>query len=264
MRFARACVAVVLSLVVVFPIMPQQTSSPSVSASTLVAQSLALQVGNTQISDVTLTGTARRIAGSDDESGTVTLKALSSGATHLDFSLSSGPRSELRSADGANPTGSWSGPDGTAHPIALHNLMTDWGWFPLFSLSSAIAQNSVVTLIGNESRNGQSVVHLAASQQFSSLSTSGAALMTHLTQIDIYLDATTLLPASITYNIHPDNNALIDIPVELRFSDYRQTNGAQIPFHIQKFINNTLAFDLQFQSAALNTGLTAAQVGGAL
>ena len=81
--------------------------------------------------------------------------------------------------------------------------------------------------------------------------------------MEIFLDATTLLPAAIAYNIHPDNNALLDIPVELRFSDFRSTNGTQIPFHIQKFINNSLALDLQFQSVALNTGLSAAQIGGA-
>lgn len=263
MRFARAYVAVVLSLVVAIPVISQQTPSQSLTAPTVLAQSLAAQVGNAQISDATLTGTARRIAGSDDESGTVTLKLLSSGATRLDFAFPSGPRSELRSVSAPGPSGSWSGPDGVVHPIALQNLVNDWAWFPLFSLASASAQSSVVTLVGNESRNGQAVVHLAVSQQFPTLSTKGAAVMAHLSQIDIFLDATTFLPASVTYNIHPDSNALQDIPVELRFSDYRPTSGAQIPFHIEKFLNNSLALDLQFQTVALNSGLTAAQFGGA-
>ncbi len=85
--------------------------------------------------------------------------------------------------------------------------------------------------------------------------------MQHLTKMDIYVDATTNLPASIAYKIHPDDNALLDIPVELRFSDYRAVGGAQIPFRIQKSINNTLAFDLQFQTVALNSGVTASQIG---
>ena len=67
MRFARAYVAVVLSLVVAIPVISQQTPSQSLTAPTVLAQSLAAQVGNAQISDATLTGTARRIAGSDDE-----------------------------------------------------------------------------------------------------------------------------------------------------------------------------------------------------
>ena len=82
-------------------------------------------------------------------------------------------------------------------------------------------------------------------------------MMQHLTQTEIYLDASTLLPAAVDLNIHPDNNALLDIPIEIRFSDYRPVNGAQIPFHIQQFINNSLALDLKFESAALNAGLSA-------
>ncbi len=148
------------------------------------------------------------------------------------------------------------------HQIASHNLISDWGWFPLFTLaSSATTQNYVISLIGTETRNGEAVLHIIASQQFPALSADGAALMQHLSQIDIFLHSTTLFPLSIAYNIHPDDNALLDIPVELRFSDYRIVNGSQVPFHIQKFINNFLVLDLQFQSAALNSGLTAAQVG---
>ncbi|HWZ97847.1 MAG TPA: hypothetical protein VN025_08810 [Candidatus Dormibacteraeota bacterium] len=240
----------------------QQSSPPAISALALLQQSLAAQVGNTQISDVTLTGTARRIAGSDDESGTVTLKVLSSGATRLDFNFPSGPRSEFKSFVSNAPTGGWSGPYGVIHSIADHNLVNDWGWFPVFTIAASTnVQSSILTLIGSETRNNESVIHIAASQQFPALSSDVAALTQHLSQIDIFLDATTLFPASIAYNIHPDNNALLDIPVELRFSDYRAVNGAQIPFHIQKFINSTLALDLQFQNAALNTGITAAQVG---
>jgi len=246
----------------------QQTSSPSPQppqsspqAATLLQNSLAALTAGQSITDVTLSGTARRIAGSDDESGTVSLKVLSSGATRLDFNFPSGPRSEFRSFNSDGATGAWSGPDGIFHSIANHNLVNDWGWFPLFSLATASAQNSSITLVGSETRNGQSVTHLAAAQQFPSMSADTLALLQHLSQIEIFLDAATLLPASIAYNIHPDNNALLDIPVEIRYSDYRTVNGTQIPFHIQKFINNTLALDLQFQSAALNTGLTAAQVG---
>jgi len=243
------------------PALSQQAVSQSVSASTFVQQSLAAQVGNTQVSDATLTGTARRIAGSDDESGNVTLKVLSSGATRLDFNFPSGPRSEFRLPNPPTPTGGWSGPDGVVHPVANHNAMNDWGWFPLFSLALARAQNSVVSFVGTETRNSQSVIHLAVSSGFPSLPAEGSSLLTHLSQIDIFLDATTSLPASIAYSIHPDNNALLDIPVELKFSDYRSVNSAQIPFHVQKFINNSLSLDLQFQNAALNTGLTASQLG---
>jgi hypothetical protein len=262
MRLRVAISLLLCVFLVELPLSSQQSISQSTSAPILLQQSLAVLAGNNSISDATLTGSARRIAGSDDESGTVTLKVLSSGAVRLDFTFPSGPRSEFKSSISNSPVGSWSGPDGVSHQIASHNLVNDWGWFPLFTLaSSATTQNYAVSFSGPETRNSEAVLHIVAAQQFPALSADGAAFMQHLSQIDIFLHATTLLPSSIAYNIHPDNNALLDIPAELRFSDYRVVNGSQIPFHIQKFINNSLVLDLQFQSAALNSGLTAAQVG---
>lgn len=236
-----------------------QSASSSVSASQLLQQSLAALQGNTPITDVTLTGSARRIAGSDDESGTATLKALAGTGTRLDLSLSSGPRSELRNVSGPEPAGSWSGPDAVSHAISNHNLFTDPGWFPAFAISSLLsAPNAVITYIGTETHDGQAAIHITASQQFPTLSGNTASLMQHLTQTEIFLDPSTNLPAAVAFTMHPDNNALLDIPVEVQFSDYRSVNGAQIPFHVQKFLNNSLLLDLQLQSATLNSGLTVA------
>jgi hypothetical protein len=83
--------------------------------------------------------------------------------------------------------------------------------------------------------------------------------MAHLSKMDFFLDPTTFLPAAVTFNIHPDNDAGLDIPIEVRFSDYRAVNGVQVPFHVQKFLNNSLVLDLQFATAVLNTGLAASQ-----
>jgi hypothetical protein len=240
---------------------PQASAPPSSSstqAAALLAQSAAALTGNLAPSDVTLTGTARRIAGSDDESGTATVKALAGTGVRLDLSLPSGPRSELRNTSNAEPVGSWSGPDGVSHSIALHNLSTDWGWFPAFTLANLNASpNSVLTHVGQETRSGHSVQHLIVQQQFPNLTGSVASLRLHLSQMDIYLDALTFLPVSLVYNTHPDNDAGLDLPVEIGFSDYRVVNGAQVPFHVLKYLNGSLFLDLQFQSVAVNTGLTA-------
>src|SRR5260221_1779806 len=101
---------------------PQQAAATSSTTTPTLRQSLAALVGSASLSDVTLTGSVRRIAGSDDESGTATLKALSTGASRTDLSLSSGPSSEIQNLSAATPAGEWSGPDGVAHPIAFHNL----------------------------------------------------------------------------------------------------------------------------------------------
>jgi hypothetical protein len=49
--------------------------------------------------------------------------------------------------------------------------------------------------------------------------------------------------------MHPDDNAGVDIPVEIRFSNYTEAEGYWIPFTIEKYINSTLALKLQVSSA---------------
>jgi hypothetical protein len=232
----------------------------SAQAQMTLQSAVAALVGRSAVNDITLTGTAERIAGSDDESGTATYRALP-GANRLDMNFSSGTCSEIRSGSPSGPVGSWTNSDGISHNMPTHNLMTDPGWFPLFALFGVTSSaNSLVTYAGLETRNGASVIHLTASQQPSAFPDLDGELVQRLTRVDVFLDPNTLLPVSFLFNAHPDDNALVDIPVEIRYSNYQSVGGAQIPFHVQKFANNTLALDLQFQTASLNTGITAAQL----
>jgi len=239
---------------------PQQSIVQSDSQALLLAQrALNLLSGGTAISDVTLAGTATRIAGSDNESGTVVLKALASGQSRMDLSLPSGTRSELRAvASDGSPAGEWSGPDGTPLPITNHNLWAPSAWFfPALTLQAAASAGYVVSYIGQEASNGAAVQHLSLFQQADGTPNAVASIR-RLSQVDVYLDAATLLPAALTFNLHPDQNSGLDIPVELRFSDYRAVNGAQVPFRVRKFIQNSLVLDLQIQTVSLNSGLSAA------
>jgi hypothetical protein len=234
------------------------TSSPQ--AATILNQSSKALSGSASVSDVTLTGTAEWIAGSDDETGTAVYKAVS-GAHRLDLSFRNGTRSEIVSTVSGVPSGTWVGLDGISHAIADHNLLSDVGWFPAFTLGNLISSsNTVLTYVGQETRNGASVIHISASQVFPNLSSDTSGLMQHLTQVEIYLDSTTSLPVSYVFNSHPDNNALLDIPTEIRYSNYQKVGGAQIPLRVQRYFNNTLTTDLQFQNTSLNTGVTVAQI----
>ena len=144
--------------------------------------------------------------------------------------------------------------------MSQHNLLVSSSWFfSPFILAGALSDpNSVVSYVGHETFDGNPVEHISISSQFASLpSSQTTTLLQHLSQMEIYLDSTTLLPKVLSFNTHPDNNALLDIPVLVRYSNYQPVSGAQIAFHVQKFLNNSLALDLQFQSANLNTGLTA-------
>jgi hypothetical protein len=235
-----------------------QTAYPQ--AATLLSQSAVALAGSVPPKDVTLTGSAEWIAGSTDETGTAVYRAVTL-ANGLTLSFRDGTRNEIRSNATAVPSGTWTGLDGVSHAMAYHNLISDPGWFPAFAIENLLSSsNTVLTYVGPETRNGASVIHISASQLFPNLSGNEATVMQHLSQVDIYFDPTTSLPVSYVFNSHPDSNALLDIPTEIRYSNYQAFGGARIPLHVQRFINGTLTLDLQFQSASLNTGLTAAQI----
>jgi len=258
MRVARLVLSAVLSALFLNSSDAQQTASSSTQASQLMQQSLAALQGNTSISDITLTGTARRIAGSDDESGTGVLKGLASGAGRTDLSLSSGQRSEVINTSVTPSAGTWSGPDGISHAMAFHNLLTGPAWFfPAFAIAPRLsASGYIATYIGHETHNGQAVEHVSVSQAPPLSTSSGVVSLGHLSQVDFFLNSATFLPISIAFNIHPDNNAGLDLPVEIRFSDYTSVSGAQVPYHVQKYLNNSLILDFQATSVTLNSGLS--------
>jgi len=231
------------------------TAQNTPQGATLLQKAQAQLNGPRPIDDVTLTGTARCIAGSDDESGPIVLKALASGVSRLELNLPSGQRLEVRNTSGDSPMGSWSGHDGVSHEIAFHNLLSEPAWFfPAHAIARALSTPGyVINYVGHETRDSLAVEHISFSQNKAG-SSQAQSLIQHLTQVNLWLDSSTLLPFAMTFNIHPDNDAGLDIPIEVRFSDYRLVNGAQIPFHVQKFINNGLALDLQFDSAVINSG----------
>lgn len=262
MRVLRVCFAVSLLFVLPISVRPQASttqSSPQVLA--LLQQSLAALTGAQSITDITLSGSARRIVGSDDETGSTALKALSSGFARVDLSLPSGSRSEVVTLTKNCPAGHWSGPDGVFHPVANHNLMTDSSWFfPAFTVARMnVTSKYVVSYAGQQTWNGRTLTQLTAYQVNLSNSQLPAWLSTfaRLSRMDLFLDSSTLLPARLDFDVHPDNDLGMDIPVEIVFSDYRVVNGAQIPFHIERFLNNSPFLDLQFTEASLNSGISA-------
>jgi hypothetical protein len=237
------------------------SSAGSPQAVTQLTRAFGGLTGSIAVNDVTLSGNVERVAGSDDETGTVIFKGLN-GTYRLDMAFRNGTLSEIVSSQNGVPTGNWIGPDGTSHAMAMHNLKVDQGWFPLFMLQSLISSpNSILAYVGQETRNEVSVIHISAVQSPPvDAPDDVASLMQHLTQQDIYLDAVNHLPISYVFNSHSDSNATVDIPTEIRYSNYQTVGGLQIPMHVQKFVNNNLALDLQFQTALPNSGITSAQV----
>ena len=228
------------------------TQSPI--AVSLATNSIAVLSGSVQIADITLTGTATRVAGSDTGSGTVALKALGTSNSRMDLSLSEGTFSEIRTSQSGAPQGQWLAASGSYNYMAAHNCITDAAWFfPALSVLSQLSNpNVIAAYIGQDTKAGVAVYHLRLSIQSP---TDPTGLLQQLSAEDVYLSASTYLPVALVFQTHPDNDALTNILVEVDFSNYEVVNGVQIPFHIQKFVNGTLFLDMTIQSATLNSGL---------
>ena len=162
---------------------------------------------------------------------------------------------------GAGQFGAWIGTDGTVTPFAGQNCLTDGAWFfPAFTSLAASDPNIALTYVGTEQRSGVGVYHLRSYRNASALSAqfspaSAIAQLTQLSTTDIYLDGQTFLPVALTFNAHPDKNALVNIPVEIDFSNYQTMNGILVPKHVQKYYQGVLLLDFQITNVAVNTGI---------
>jgi len=250
-RFVIFCVLLSLALSC-FASTNKQVSTSNSQAAAYAAQSVTAMTGGAMITDVTLTGTVSWTAGSDEENGTATLSASTTGESRMDLALSSGTRTEIRDASTGKPLGKWIAQSGASGKFAAHNCLTDAVWFfpALSSLSGG--PNVVFSYVGQETRNGAAVQHI---QSHLSLPQSLGSNALPLSTVDFYLNATTLMPMAMTYNAHADNNLLNDIPVEIDFSNYEVVGGVKVPMHVQKYLQGSLLIDLTLTNAVFNSGI---------
>jgi len=211
-------------------------------------------IGNHTINAVTLTGTATWGAGSTD-TGTVTLKAIGTGKSRMDLTLTDGTRTEIRDASAGNARGKWISPDGTSGMFAAHNTQTDPVWFfPLLGSLSGGMQ-TVLSYIGKENRDGHLVEHLRSMASHAASAAGTDSTPKKLSAMDFYLDAETHLPVALEFYLHPDNDSSTNILIEIDYSDYQVISGVQVPMCIQRSANGAPVVDISVTSATFNAGV---------
>ena len=251
-----------LFLSVLFIVLPMaQTLAPVPQASSIVQSATTAQFGSTTITDVQLNGTVISHFGKTDQ-GTITLQADTAGHSKVALNLGAGSRSEYSSGHSEAAACTWTGADSQVHPVADHNCMTDGAWFlPLLSLPNAQQDpQATLTYSGTEQKNGATAEHLVTAKAIPTTDKTPAktkALSQSLAKQNLFIDSTTSLPVALTFNVHPDNDAGRDIPVEIRFSDYRDVNGVKVPFHIEKSMNGSTVLEINVETATFNTGALA-------
>lgn len=266
MRIACIVLLVFLFVLVSSVSSAQQTAVSAAAprdaqAVTMLQRSLAALVGTTNLNDVTLNASTSWTAGSDEETGSATLKATAIGQGRVDLSLSGGQRSEVIDISQTPSVGNWCGTDGTWHAMIAHNLYSDPTWFfPTFLISRALSASSYAILpMDTETQNGVAVEHVKIYQQQSEPTTELSTLIQGLSQIDLYFNPSTLLPVSVAFNTHADNNASVNIPITIQFSNYQTVQKISVPYHIQKYIQNGLALDVTVTSVQVNSGLSTSE-----
>lgn len=229
----------------------QAPTQDAVASQHVNRANLALTGGNV-IADMTLTGTARWIAGSSDESGTAILKIRGRGDSRLELNLPSSQRVEVRSHDANGPIGAWKDGEGKSGDEARHNAWTEPAWFfPVPLLASLSTPNTAAEYLGA----GEKGEHLKITRSAAEASAEWQGITRKLSATEVYLNPTTALPEAVTFNIHPDDDYGTDIPIEVRFSDYRDVNGIRVPFSIQRYLNNGLVLDISIENVVVNSGL---------
>ena len=254
-RTWKVSILVILSIASAPCLIGQQPATPN----SLLVGALSV-LGGTNVQGVSLSGTSESIAGSTDDTGSFTGNCTTGGSSQLNLQLSGSSRTETRQITNGIPGGSWIDGTGNKHAIVPHNLYSPSAWFcPLAALSQIVsAGNANIQFIGNEEKNGATLAHFTVTSIPPGTGPS-IALLTHLSQIDIFLDPQTSRPAVLDFNVHPDNDAGTDLPVEIRFTNYTAVNGVWIPFTIQRYLNSSLALTLQVQSATTSLGTSTAQ-----
>jgi hypothetical protein len=214
-------------------------------------QSISAMTAGTAISDVTLTGNATwYVSGTD--TGAATLRALGTGESRMDLAITSGTRTEIRDSQTGAPIGQWTNPDGSTGLFVFQNCQTDAVWFFPVLGSLAAGPNVVLSYIGQETRNGESVQHIR-SYVYQSNPPPGISTQ-QLSTMDFYLDATSLLPVATVFNSYT-NTGNTSISVEVDFSNYQSLSGALVPTHIQRYSQGNLLTDVTVSGASFNTGL---------
>jgi len=119
--------ALVLLVCTAISTVAQNPPSSSLAVS-LAQQSVAALTRGTPVSDATLSGSATWIAGSDKETGTVTLSTKGTTEGRIDLNLSP-VRSEIRNDATSYPQGASILNGGNQQAWPLHNCWINASWF---------------------------------------------------------------------------------------------------------------------------------------
>lgn len=204
------------------------------------------------VGGIELSGTAEYILGSTDETGAFTASCDLSDQSKYSLRLSSKTYEESRVEGDENTSGTWTDEQGNAKDMALHNAVTPAAWYCPQVVVARILKSrklSISEVVDSGDEDTANLIHLVVSPNAVSDEIKRRTLP--LIKVDLYIDRTTQRLAAMRFNLHPDNNVTVDVPVEIRYSDYQLSGGVWVPHSIDKYVNNVPALKINIESATL-------------
>ncbi len=223
----------------------------------MLALVAAMFSGSHTFQKIEFTGYATGHLGSLEDQGNVTLTASQDGSSKTQLELGiQGSRSESQSGKGFKTTCAWVHSDEIAHSQLSGGCQKPVLWFlPSFSLQpSQLGSHEQFVDLGEGQVGSAELVYRRLLGRYVPRDPSNTVTgdLAARSTVDLGLDRDTMLPAVLAYSVHPDNGSPTSIAIEIRYSDYRTVNGAQVPFHIERFVNNNLQLEISVASAQLS------------
>jgi hypothetical protein len=222
----------------------------------------ALRGNGSSLDAIRLSGAVQYSPGSKTETGTINLISLANGTAKTEISVPSGSHIDLRFPvqDAAKSLDL----EPNSKPVAIeyHNLLIAGNWFfPEHLITRLIDPARAVKVASSQQC---STTEICIESQYSTTNAAAAKLTGQMSSMTVSLNPSTSLPERVDYNAHPNDRPNVDVPIEVRYDDYRNISGHMIPFHVQKYVNGSLFLDINITNADLDATISPSELTGGL
>jgi hypothetical protein len=253
MRVAR----LVLSFLLIFVPALHLNSQQSITAPQRDTQAIVLlqasvrAMGGSVPSDSVATGSVVVVAGSLTSSGTVRILTRGTDQSLEQLSLPQSTVATIYSRGAADAM-----TNGTTQSLPLERTAScQSAAFPLPFLAAALANpDEAIHYVALETSGRAQLQHIRVWNTYAS--NFSLQFLSDFTTTDIWLDASTGLPKTISFIRREGGGASPRILLTVSYSNFKSTSAILYPNSIQVSINGTLWATTTIQSVSLNTGLT--------
>lgn len=200
---------------------------------------------------ITINGSANWIAGSTRDSGPVKLVANADGSTEVKLTFAHSQHAETFGSFARRSCQSLDN-NTVSHEVKGADCFTPLPWFSPAVLPLLLSSPAVSVRDGGELTEVGLLRHQLIVDMSGTYVGQNARAFAAATQVTVHYDPAALTPTSLEYNLHPDEDNTLSIPVRVIFSDYRNISGVLVPFHLERFIDRTLDLTIAVDSVVVN------------